>query len=150
MKTIHQISILVSLPIVVIGALIYLTNSNSSRVVSGNLDSGLQSVSSKDFSAEINDADARVLIDIRTPQEYAAGHLDNAINFDFYEPTFVQQLDQLDRNEPIAIYCRSGSRSSVTLQIMKEMGFTNVTELQGGILAWQETFGETICPGMVC
>jgi phage shock protein E len=72
------------------------------------------------------------IIDIRTPQEYSSGHIDGAINIDFYAPDFAQQLERLDKVAAFSIYCRSGSRSGKALDIMKNLGFTNVADLQGG------------------
>jgi rhodanese-related sulfurtransferase len=72
------------------------------------------------------------IIDIRTPQEYASGHIDGSINIDFYATDFAQQLERLDKVAAYSIYCRSGSRSGKALDIMKDLGFTNVADLQGG------------------
>jgi phage shock protein E len=72
------------------------------------------------------------IIDIRTPQEYASGHIDGAINIDFYATDFTQQLEKLDKVAPYSIYCRSGSRSGKALGIMKDLGFHDVVDLQGG------------------
>ena len=85
--------------------------------------------------------EGRVLLDIRTPQEFASGHLPQAQNIDFYAPDFQATLNELDRNAPYTIYCRSGSRTSQALRLMQAMGFTDVTELGGGVLAWQATGG---------
>jgi len=111
---------------------------------------GVISASAHDFTDYVNEDNERLLIDIRTPEEYDAGHLPDAKNIDFYEPDFLQQLADLDRNQPIAIYCRSGNRSSETLAAMKQMGFTDVAELSGGILAWQEFHQTDVCPGGRC
>ncbi len=79
------------------------------------------------------------LIDVRTPDEYAAGKIDGAIDIDFYDPAFRDALAQLDRNKTYVIYCRSGNRSGQTLDIMRELGFTDVVDVQGGIAAWAES-----------
>jgi rhodanese-related sulfurtransferase len=77
------------------------------------------------------------IIDLRTSREFNMGHIQNAINIDYYSPNFLEQLDMLNKNEPYLIYCYSGSRSYDTLQIMKRMGFTNVLDLSGGTIAWE-------------
>lgn len=77
-----------------------------------------------------------VLLDVRTPEEYAAGHIDGATNLNFYDPAFAGELAALDRNQPYLIYCQSGNRSGQTVERMRSLGFTNVTELAGGINAW--------------
>jgi rhodanese-related sulfurtransferase len=79
-----------------------------------------------------------VVLDIRTPQEYAEGRLAGSSNLDFYEPDFAQSLDALDKDLPYFVYCRSGNRSSEAIETMKDLGFTEVYELDGGIVKWAE------------
>ena len=80
-----------------------------------------------------------VVLDVRTPEEYAQGHLPEKtpINLDFYAPDFRERLAQLDRGKTYLVYCRTGHRSGETVNFMKELGFRRVYDLQGGILAWQ-------------
>ncbi|GAP61667.1 MAG: rhodanese-like domain-containing protein [Ardenticatenia bacterium] len=77
-----------------------------------------------------------VILDVRTPEEFAGGHLEGAINIDFYAPDFEQQLAQLDKSKTYFVYCRSGNRSGQTIPIMKKLGFQQVYELRGGIAQW--------------
>ena len=77
-----------------------------------------------------------VLLDIRTPEEYAEGHLADATLINFYDKDFEDQLKLLDKKVNYSIYCRSGNRSSTALKTMEKLGFKNVYELQGGIGAW--------------
>ena len=80
-----------------------------------------------------------IVLDVRTPEEYAVARIANeAVNIDFYADDFRTQLAQLDTNAPYIIHCRSGARSGKTVQIMKDMGFTNFYELTGGINAWEQ------------
>lgn len=79
------------------------------------------------------------LIDVRTPEEFAAGHIDGAINIDFQAPDFADQVGALDMTAPYAIYCHSGNRSGQAEAIMAGLGFTDMTDLTGGITAWTET-----------
>lgn len=90
-----------------------------------------------------------ILIDIRTPEEFADAHIAGAMNIDFYAPDFQQHIAQLDRTVPYAIYCRSGNRTGETLRMMRELGFTYVYDLAGGILAW-ETAGYRTCNRFTC
>jgi phage shock protein E len=99
---------------------------------------GLATVAPSDAAAVIDPAAGEVVVlDIRTPEEYDEGHLEGAVLVDFYEPDFVEQLDALDRDTPYVLYCRSGNRTSQTLPVMEQLGFRSVTEVGGGILAWQ-------------
>ncbi|MGV3526134.1 MAG: rhodanese-like domain-containing protein [Candidatus Sericytochromatia bacterium] len=78
-----------------------------------------------------------LLLDLRTPAEIARGHVAGAAPLNFNAPDFRTRLEQMDRNQPTIIYCQSGNRSGKALEIMREMGFRNVYDVRGGILAWQ-------------
>lgn len=101
--------------------------------------SGLVTVS-PDAAAAVIEADPEglVVLDVRTPEEFAEGHLDDAVLVDFYDSDFADQLAELDPEVPYVLYCRSGSRSGETLQIMDDLGFTSVDNVDGGILAWSD------------
>ena len=77
-----------------------------------------------------------VLIDIRTADEYAAGHLEGSTEMDYYAPDFKDKLSRLNKTAKYLIYCRSGKRSAATLKIMQDLGFTDVHDIAGGINAW--------------
>ena len=67
------------------------------------------------------------LVDVRTPEEFLAGHIDKAKNINFNDPNFKQTIaTSLNKNKPVAIYCRSGRRSASALIILKEMGFKDI------------------------
>lgn len=87
-------------------------------------------------SAVISASAEVVVLDIRTPEEFEAGIIEGAINIDFYEPSFASTLDTLDKDAEYVVYCRSGNRSGQARQTFESLGFTNVTEIEGGILAW--------------
>lgn len=74
-----------------------------------------------------------IVMDVRTPEEFAAGHLNNARNVDFFGPSFERTLLPMDRQSPYLIYCRNGTRSEKAAEIMKSMGFTDVRHVTGGI-----------------
>lgn len=78
-----------------------------------------------------------VVLDVRTPAEFAEGHLPNAVNLDVESPTFASGVGQLDQNATYAVYCRSGNRSKVAMDQMNQAGFEKTTDLDGGIVAWQ-------------
>jgi len=77
-----------------------------------------------------------VILDIRTPEEFAAGHIAGAINIDYYASDFEALLGDLDLDVPYVMYCNSGNRSSNALALMDSIGFAEVYELDGGIQAW--------------
>lgn len=80
-----------------------------------------------------------VVIDIRTSEEYASGHIAGAENIDFYQTEkFVEYMNNLDKSQNYLVYCRSGNRSAQSMEVVKKVGGLNVTELSGGINAWQK------------
>lgn len=80
--------------------------------------------------------DSVQLVDVRTPEEYAAGHIENAKNIDVYNPEFINVATKtLDKSRPVAVYCRSGKRSADAAQKLTGKGY-KVTNLMGGIMAW--------------
>lgn len=78
-----------------------------------------------------------LLLDVRTPEEFAEGHLDGCMLMDFNSPGFRDEVAKLDRDNPVYLYCRSGGRSGRAADIMTDMGFKEVYNLEGGIMAWQ-------------
>lgn len=90
-----------------------------------------------DQVANYTESSHPVVIDIRRPEEYAAGHLEAAnLQLDYYAPDFKDRLARLDKNGKYLIYCRSGHRSGLALAIMKDLGFTEIHDIAGGINAW--------------
>jgi rhodanese-related sulfurtransferase len=81
-----------------------------------------------------------VILDIRTPEEYAEGHIENAVNVDFYDDAFPDELSSLDTDKTYLIYCRSGGRSGSAFKMMKELGFRNVYNMEGGIIRWRKSY----------
>jgi phage shock protein E len=80
-----------------------------------------------------------VVLDIRTPEEHAAGHIEGSVNIDFYAADFADRISALDRETSYVMYCRSGNRSEVASNLMRDLGFADVAELDGGVLSWAST-----------
>lgn len=76
------------------------------------------------------------LIDVRTPVEFAEGHIENAKNIDFYSANFDLQIDALDKSIPVILYCKSGRRSAKCVSKLNSKGFKVIYDLQGGINHW--------------
>lgn len=82
--------------------------------------------------------DSVQLVDVRTPEEYAGGHIENSKNIDVYNPDFIDVATKtLDKSRPVAVYCRSGKRSADAAQKLTDKGY-EVTNLMGGIIAWTD------------
>lgn len=67
------------------------------------------------------------VIDVRTPEEFATGHLDGAVNINWEDPAFTDQVATLDKDGVYVLYCRSGNRAGQALDAMTSMGFANLT-----------------------
>lgn len=88
--------------------------------------------------ADLVATDGTVILDIRTPEEYAEGHIEGSLNIDFYEDDFATQIGALDRGIEYAVYCRSGNRSGQAMELFADLEFNAIHELGGGIVAWIE------------
>lgn len=77
-----------------------------------------------------------VVLDLRTPKEYAGGHIAGAVLLDYRSPGFQKGMRQLDTSKRYLIYCRTGNRSGQALKIFREMGFESIYHLKDGIVDW--------------
>lgn len=94
-----------------------------------------RSVESDEFARLIAEKEVQ-LVDVRTPSEYAEGHISGAVNMDVQGESFAEQVKTLDKERPVALYCRSGRRSKLAAEQVSQAGY-EVVELNGGILSWQ-------------
>lgn len=106
-------------------------------LVACNQDKPVKALEPKDFQAEVQKQQG-VVLDVRTPEEFQEGHLPEAHNIDYKGDIFKGSLEQLDKNKPYYVYCKSGVRSRKAAEIMQEMGFTQVYNMEGGIDAWKK------------
>lgn len=83
------------------------------------------------------------LVDVRTEEEFGVSHLKDAQNICVTMDNFEERAKGLDKNKPVYVYCKSGGRSAMAAQILTNMGFTKVYDLQGGITNWEEKGLET-------
>ena len=81
-----------------------------------------------------------IVVDVRKPDEYGAGHIKGAGNVDYYDDNFESLFEEKysDKNQSYIIYCRSGMRSQYSAEILEELGYKNLINMTGGILAWQD------------
>ena len=79
-----------------------------------------------------------IVLDVRTPVEFYVAHIENAININYYSFSFRSQLAELDRSKTYLVHCRTGVRSSKTIPIMIELGFTHIYHMEDGFRAWKK------------
>ena len=77
-----------------------------------------------------------ITLDVRTPGEFNEGHIKGALLVDFQSGNFENEVASLDKSKTYAVYCRSGSRSGQAVKVMSEAGFTNIYNLNGGVIDW--------------
>ncbi len=119
--------------IFILTGLILFSNSCSN----GQSSSGNKNLSAMEFSDKIKQTPSAKVIDVRTPEEFEKGHLPNALNIDCNNNDFQIQISKIDKSKPVFVYCLSGGRSSSAASKMRSDGFTEVYELNGGIMKWR-------------
>lgn len=98
---------------------------------------GVTVLNSEKFEQQLNSGNVQ-LVDVRTPEEFAEGHLPNAVNININGENFDAETAKLDKEKPVMVYCKSGGRSAKAASNLKEKGFKNITDLDGGITSWKE------------
>jgi len=88
-----------------------------------------------EFASKIKDTSI-TLLDVRTPAEFASGHIAGAMNIDFESGTFASDIQKLEQTKSYAVYCRSGNRSGQATALMAKEGFTSLFNLTGGVIDW--------------
>ncbi len=135
LKSIFVILIILSISILAYNVYIQKNNSTfDSETFFKNVDS----FTAKKIIDENKNNEDFVILDVRTPQEYSSGRIEGSENINFYDYNFKEELSKLDKNKTYFIYCRSGSRSGKTLELMKSLGFKKVYNLQNGIIEWNK------------
>lgn len=96
---------------------------------------GDKQLTATEFAAAIGNGNQVQLVDVRTSEEFEAGHINGAVNYDWYG-NFDAQLAKLDKSQDVFVYCLSGGRSAEAAVDMRSKGFT-VIELKGGMMQWR-------------
>lgn len=95
------------------------------------------SLSAVEFQKKMQELPNAPVIDVRTPDEFNNGHLQNAVSININSENFNQEVNKLDKSKPVFVYCLSGHRSARAGKNMREMGFKEVYELSGGMMKWR-------------
>lgn len=105
------------------------TTSGQSTVINETIDATV-------FAEKLKSTANLQIVDVRTPDEFNSKHLDNAVNINYNSPNFQSEISQLDKTKPTFVYCLSGGRSGAAMAKMKELGFTEVYNMKGGMMKW--------------
>ena len=98
---------------------------------------GMRDLAATEFQKTMESTSDKQIVDVRTEAEYTKGHIDGAILADISSGQFQEVASGLDKDKPVFVYCLSGGRSSSAASQLQQMGFTSITNLSGGMLAWQ-------------
>ena len=121
--------------IIILFALMLSTTLGACQGAGGN--GVVSTVSVSEFQGKLTAAaKGAQLVDVRTPEEYADGHLKGSVNININSGDFEQKLGKLNKDVPVFVYCRSGGRSARAASKMESMGFKKVYNMDGGITAW--------------
>ena len=104
---------------------------------------GVQVVDIATYEKQLKQPEVQ-LIDVRTPEEFSQGHLENAKNINIMAEDFDAQVASLDKSKPVMVYCKSGGRSARASERLKELGFTTITDLEAGITNWNSENKPTV------
>lgn len=98
----------------------------------------IKNVNVAEFEKLISE-NAGVLVDVRTPGEHAAGNIPNSKLMNISDANFTKNIESLDKNTPVLVYCRSGARSMKAARVLESKGFTSVYNLNGGFISWSKS-----------
>ena len=93
-------------------------------------------LTSTEFSKKVTESGV-ITLDVRTPGEFMAGHIQGAINIDVEGTEFQTEIAKLDKTQTYAVYCQSGRRSSIAVETMQSAGFNKLFNLANGIRDWR-------------
>ena len=99
----------------------------------------ITNVSATEAAALLKARPEVVILDVRTPAEFATKHIEGALNFDVKSADFAAQISKLDTSKTYLVHCRSGARSTRSLAVFKEKGFTNIIHMNGGFIDWNNS-----------
>jgi len=110
---------------------------NSQTQEKGSAKAIAKNINTNEFQSMMASKKDVVVLDVRTPEEVAAGAIEGSTHLDIYNPKFKETLEGMDKDKPVMVYCAVGGRSGQAMKMMEKMGFKEVYNLSGGIRAWQ-------------
>ncbi|PID93535.1 MAG: thioredoxin [Bacteroidetes bacterium] len=98
----------------------------------------IKDLSATEFKKQISSDDA-IILDVRTPEEVAQGHIEGSSNINYYDENFKEKINLINKEKAICVYCKSGGRSALAAKILAKNGFNRIYQLNGGTIAWEES-----------
>jgi len=96
----------------------------------------IQTIDAKSFAEKLHSTNHPQLIDVRTPEEYSSDKIENAKNLNWNDVDFESNANKLDKTKPVFVYCKAGGRSTQAANKLAALGFTEIYNLEGGIMKW--------------
>lgn len=90
------------------------------------------------FDKKLSETSSKIILDVRTPSEYEAGHLQNSVLIDIKNSSFEDDVNKLDKTKPVFVYCAAGIRSEKAALILEKKGFKEIYHMDGGLQAWED------------
>ncbi len=97
-----------------------------------------KNISAIDFKNQLNSTKNFILLDVRTPDEFAKGYVPGAININFFDKNFKEKVAQLPATKPVYVYCAVGGRSAKASALLAALNHKEIYNLEGGFTAWQK------------
>lgn len=116
------------LKIASLGLLLFMSCQSSAQV---------KKVPAATFKTAIDSEPNPQLIDVRTPEEFSKGHLSHAQNINWNGDHFNKEVEKLDKNQAVYVYCQGGGRSASAAARLAELGFKHIVDMEGGVMAWR-------------
>lgn len=107
-----------------------------------NTESLVSNINVTSASDLVKNDENTIILDVRTPEEYMAGHIEGALNINIADENFSEQAAKLDQSKTYIVHCAANvenGRTAKSLTIMQELGFNNLMNLEGGIVAWEKS-----------
>ena len=96
----------------------------------------VKTIATIEFKKKLENTEKPQLVDVRSPEEFNAEHLKNAININWNNPDFEEKIKSLNKDKPIFVYCKAGGRSIKAAARLADLGFIQIYNLDGGIMSW--------------
>lgn len=121
-----------------LGFLIGCQNNGTESTVAQDPNAVYVQLSPAEFKAKLAEYDNPQLIDVRTPREFEKGNIAGAKMINIKDPSYAREIEKLDKNQPVFMYCQAGGRSGKACRQAVDDGFTKIYELKGGYGDWEE------------
>lgn len=102
----------------------------------GQPETSIKTISPTAYADKIKKTPNAQILDVRTPEEYTLEHLDQAVNVNWNDEGFVTNVAKYDKSKPVFVYCKIGGRSQQAAEKLSALGFTEIYNLEGGIMKW--------------